>query len=371
MRRPASFVRRNFMIPGKLTRSLEPYTAGEQPKEKTIKLNTNENPYPPSPAVARALAEFDPAAYRLYPDPTALALREAIAEREGVKPENVFVGNGSDEVLSFAFAAFFGGEDLPVVFADVTYSFYRVFGSLYGVPYREVPLTADMRMDIPAMAAAAPSACGAVFADPNAPTSIAEKREDLLALVEAYAGKAVIADEAYGDFSRMPSLVPYTAKYDNLLVVKTFSKSRSLAGARCGYAIGDERLINALRTVKNCFNSYPVNAVTAVAAKAAIEDDAYFRECVSRIIDTRARLTDGLRALGFVLPDSDANFVFASHPRMSGEELQRALRARGIVVRRFDASRTRDSLRVTVGTDADTSVLLDSLKEIVKGKNLL
>ncbi len=351
------------MIRSRLAGGLVPYTAGEQPVEKTIKLNTNENPYPPSPAVYRALGAFDAEKYRLYPDPTALSLRRAIAGYEGVGEENVFVGNGSDEVLSLAYAAFFGGEDKPVIFADVTYSFYEVFGSLYGVRYREVPLLPDFRLDVRGMAALAGEACGCVFANPNAPTSLAEEREDLLALVRAYAGKAVIADEAYADFSHVPSLVPDTEEYPNLLVVKTFSKSRSLAGARCGYAVGDKALIDALRTVKNCFNSYPVNAVTAAVAEAAVRDGAYFRECVSRIKSTRGSLVKSLRGLGFDVPDSDANFVFASHPEAGGAELQSALRKRGIVVRRFDRPRIADRLRITVGTEEDVSALIVALRE--------
>ncbi len=348
----------------RLAKTLTPYTAGEQPREKTIKLNTNENPYPPSPRVAETLAGFDAAKYRLYPDPDARALCRAIAEYEGVAPENVFVGNGSDEVLSFAFAAFFGGEDKPIAIADVTYSFYKVFASLYGSVCREIPLLGDMRADIKAFAAAAERSCGAVIAQPNAPTSLAESAEDILGIVRAFGGKTVIVDEAYADFSRVPSLARHIAEYPGLLVVKTFSKSRSLAGARCGYAIGGAELINALRTVKDCFNSYPVNAVTAAVAEAAIADDGYFRDCVAKIKATRSRMTDGLRALGFDVPDSDANFVFAAHPRFGGEYLQKELRRRGVVVRRFDAPRVRDRLRITVGTEEDTDSLLSALAEI-------
>lgn len=351
----------------KLASTLTPYTAGEQPKEKTVKLNTNENPYPPSPAVERALREFDTAKYRLYPDPTASGLRRAIAEYEGVNTENVFVGNGSDEVLSFAFAAFYGGEDKPVLFADVTYSFYKVFGSLYGVNYRELPLTADMRLDIKSMIGHADDSCGCVFANPNAPTSIAEEREALLELVEAYGEKPVIADEAYADFSHVRSMAGDVFTHKNLLVVKTFSKSRSLAGARCGYAIGDSELIDALRTVKNCFNSYPVNAVTAAAAEAAIRDREYFDKCVSKITYERGRMTAKLRELGFELPDSDANFVFAEYPGVSGEQLQNGLRSRGIVVRRFNSPRIKDRLRITVGTGEDTDVLISALREMLSG----
>ena len=353
------------MIISRLAGGLVPYTAGEQPREKTVKLNTNENPYPPSEAVYRALKEFDAARYRLYPDPTALSLRRAIAEYEGVGEENVFVGNGSDEVLSLSYAAFFGGEDKPVLQADVTYSFYEVFGSLYGAGFRKVPLLPDFRLDIKGMAALCGESCGCVFANPNAPTSIAEEREDLLELVRAFEGKAVIADEAYADFSHVASLAGDIRDYPNLLVVKTFSKSRSLAGARCGYAVGDKALIDVLRTVKNCFNSYPVNAVTAVVAEAALRDTAYFRDCVSRILRTRDSLIAALRALRFDVPDSDANFVFAEHPDVGGEELQRALRARGIVVRRFDRPRIADRLRITVGTDEDIEALTGALKSIL------
>lgn len=349
----------------KLAGALQPYTAGEQPKEKTIKLNTNENPYPPSPAVERALKDFNAAKYRLYPDPTAQNLREAIAEYEGVDCENVFVGNGSDEVLSFAFAAFYGGEDEPVAIADVTYSFYKVFGSLYGVSCSEVPLLGDFGLDVSGMEKCAGCCCGAVIANPNAPTSIAEEREDLLRIVRAFGDKTVIIDEAYADFSHVGTLSGDISAYGNLLVVKTFSKSRSLAGARCGYAIGDRGLIDALRTVKNCFNSYPVNAVTAAAAEASVRDVAYFEKCVGMIKAERGRMTEKLRALGFALPDSDANFVFACHPKMSGADLQSALRTRGIVVRRFDGARIKDRLRITVGTREDTDALISALTEIL------
>lgn len=366
---PQCFYGDKTMKLSKLAGTLTPYTAGEQPREKTVKLNTNENPYPPSPAVERALKNFDISKYRLYPDPTAASLRKAIAEYEGVGIENVFVGNGSDEVLSFAFAAFYGGEDKPVLFADVTYSFYRVFGSLYGVKYREIPLTEDMRLDIESMKAQAADSCGCVFANPNAPTSIAEEREELLELAEAYGECPVIADEAYADFSHVKSLSGDIFSHKNLLVVKTFSKSRSLAGARCGYAIGDSELIDALRTVKNCFNSYPVNAVTAAAAEAAMRDREYFDGCVSKIISERERMTVKLRELGFELPDSDANFVFAGYPGISGEELQNRLRKRGIVVRRFDSPRIKDRLRITVGTEDDTDILVRALEEILAEKD--
>lgn len=354
---------RNSMIISRLANGLVPYTAGEQPAGKTVKLNTNENPYPPSEKVCEVLRGFDISRYRLYPQPDADDLRRAIAEYEGVNEENVFVGNGSDEVLSFAFAAFFGGNDLPVLFADVTYSFYKVFGTLYGVKYKELPLTDDFRLDVNAFLSE--KAGGVVIANPNAPTSISERAEDLIKIAEAHSDVAVIIDEAYADFSHVPSLAPHTKKYENLLVVKTFSKSRSLAGARCGYAIGDAKLITVLRTVKDCFNSYPVNAVTAAVAEASIKDTAYFRDCTRKIIATRDRMSEGLRALGFDLPDSDANFVFAKHEKLSGEYLQNELRKRNIIVRRFGGERIKDRLRITVGTDEQTEILLAALKEII------
>ncbi len=354
------------MIISKLAGALVPYTAGEQPAGKTIKLNTNENPYPPSDGVTEILRTFDVSRLRLYPQPDADALRSAIARYEGVNAENIFVGNGSDEVLSFAFAAFFGGNELPVLFADVTYSFYRIFGTLYGVKYKEIPLKEDFRLDIAKFKSE--KAGGAVIANPNAPTSMAESAEDVLSIVKAHSDVAVIADEAYADFSSVPSLTPYTREYENLLVVKTFSKSRSLAGARCGYAVGNAELIKTLRTVKDCFNSYPVNAVTAAVAEASIADDAYFKECTRKIIDTRERMTAGLRELGFELPDSDANFVFAEHGAFGGEFLQNELRKRNIVVRRFGGERIKNRLRITVGTDEQTDLLLAALKDIVSGR---
>ena len=350
------------MIISKLASGLVPYTAGEQPAGETVKLNTNENPYPPSEKVREALSAFDISRYRLYPQPDADELRRAIADYEGVDAENVFVGNGSDEVLSFAFAAFFGGNEIPVLFADVTYSFYKVFGALYGVKYKELPLTSDFRLDVSAFMSE--RAGGVVIANPNAPTSISERAEDIVGIVDAHPDAAVIVDEAYADFSREPSLTPFTETRKNLLVVKTFSKSRSLAGARCGYAIGDARLIIALRTVKDCFNSYPVNAVTAAVAEASIRDTGYFRECTRRITATRDRMTKGLRALGFELPDSDANFVFARHGKFGGEYLQNELRKRNIIVRRFNGERIKDRLRITVGTDEQTEILLGALGEI-------
>lgn len=350
------------MLKSKLAASLVPYVPGEQPRRDVVKLNTNENPYPPSPRAIAALRAYDCGRLRLYPDPTAELLRAAIAETEGVRTENVFVGNGSDEVLSLAFAAFFDAAAAPVLFPDITYSFYTVFCSLYGINYRQVPLRADLTID-PADYVGR-EAAGVVIANPNAPTAISLAEDAMRALITARPDRVFIADEAYVDFSAHPSLVPLTALYDNLLIVKTFSKSRSLAGGRCGYAIGDKALIDTLRAVKDCFNSYTVNSLTAVVAREAVLDKEYFDACVAKIKQTRARLTDGLRALGFTVTDSDANFVFAKSAAMSGKALQDALRARDIIVRRFDAPRIADYLRITVGTEEQTDALLAALREL-------
>lgn len=353
------------MIKSKLAAGLTPYVPGEQPKTANIvKLNTNENPYPPSPAVLEALRAYDLGRLRYYPDPTAEALREAIAQVEGVQKENVFVGNGSDEVLSLAFAAFFDAQSDPVLFPDVTYSFYKVFCSLYNIRYCEIPLREDFTVDPSDYVGRA--SCGIVMANPNAPTSLALGEDGMRVLVEADPRHVLIADEAYADFSSHPSLVPLTAVYDNLLVVKTFSKSRSLAGGRCGYAIGNKDLIDTLRAVKDCFNSYTVNAMTAVAARASVLDGAYFSACVEKIKRTRAFAADALAHLGFVVPNSETNFLFVRHPSVRGEVLQRELRARGIIVRRFDTPRIADYLRITVGSDAEMQALIDACREILR-----
>lgn len=354
-------------LKSKLASGLVPYVPGEQPKgEKVIKLNTNENPYPPSPKAIAALRDFRADRLRLYPDPTADSLRAAIAAAEGVKTENVFVGNGSDEVLSFAFAAFFDGNGEPVLFPDVTYSFYKVFCSLYNINYEEVPLLDDFTVNVADYMNK--KTCGIVLANPNAPTAIALENNSVQKLIEAYPNNVLIADEAYADFSSQPSLTPLTEKYNNLLVVKTFSKSRSLAGGRLGYAIGDKSLIDTLRAVKDCFNSYTVNSMTAAVAKAAIEDAEYFASCTRKIIETREKARAALSELGFAITKSDANFLFAKPPKTSGREMQAALRARGIIVRRFDLPRISDYLRITVGTDDDMNELTAACRQILGGK---
>ena len=351
------------MLKSKLAACLVPYVPGEQPKGgNAIKLNTNENPYPPSPKAVEAIAAYDFSKLRLYPDPTADSLREAIAGAEGVRIENVFVGNGSDEVLSLAFAAFFDASSHPVLFPDVTYSFYKVFCSLYGITYEEISVRDDFTVNVSDYLGRKIS--GIVLANPNAPTALSLGGDAFRALAEAYPDNVIIADEAYVDFSSLPSLVPLTKEYKNLLAVKTFSKSRSLAGGRIGYAIGDAELIKTLRSVKDCFNSYTVDSLSAVAAREAVLDVGYFSECIEKIKSARSYAADELKSLGFVVTDSDANCLFVRHEKKSGKELQSALRSRGIIVRRFDSPRIADYLRITVGTHDEMKALVSALKEL-------
>jgi histidinol-phosphate aminotransferase len=326
--------------------SLSPYVPGEQPKlDGIIKLNTNENPYPPSPQVLAAIAAATDR-LRLYPDPRASSLREAIAARYDVAPEEVFVGNGSDEVLAHTFQALLK-HDAPLLFPDITYSFYPVYCRLYGVHYEEVPLDAAMRVQI----ADYRRPCSAILlANPNAPTGIALSRAAIEALVTEHPDRLVVIDEAYVDFGA-ESAVSLIARHDNLLVVQTFSKSRALAGLRVGFAIGQRPLIEALERVKDSFNSYPLDCLAIAGAVAAIQDDAWFQETRQRIMASRETLTRGLSELGFEVLPSQANFVFARHRSRGGADLAARLREHGILVRHFQKPRIEDFLRITVGTE--------------------
>ncbi|MFZ5653447.1 MAG: histidinol-phosphate transaminase [Pseudomonadota bacterium] len=338
-------------------RGLAPYVPGEQPREPGIvKLNTNENPYPPSPRVLKAVRAAADERLRLYPPPEADELKAAIAAYHGVARDQVFAGNGSDEVLAHVFFGLLN-HGRPVLFPDLTYSFYRVYCGLYGIPWREVPLTGDYAIDI---AAYRGPAGGVVIANPNAPTGRALPLDDLEALAAAHPEAVVVIDEAYVDFGAA-SAIALVARYPNLLVVQTLSKSRSLAGLRVGFAVGDRGLIEALDRVKNSFNSYPLDHLAIAGGIAAFADEAYFQDCRRRIIDSRAALTRGLTALGFEVLPSAANFVFARHPRRSGPELFAALRREGVLVRHFDHPRTAQFLRITVGTEAHNGRLLEAL----------
>ena len=342
-------------------RGIEPYTPGEQPRDrKYIKLNTNENPYPPSPAVTAAI-EDAARDLRLYPDPLTTELNTAIAESLGVPVSRVFTGNGSDEVLAMCFKAFFE-QDLPVLFPDVTYSFYPVYAELFGIEYKKVPL--DESFVLSPELFCVPSG-GVIFPNPNAPTGMAIGIDEVERIVASDSGRVVIVDEAYVDFGAQ-SAVPLTEKYPNLLVVQTFSKSRSLAGLRVGFAVGSEELIAGLNAVKNSFNSYTLDRLAIAAGSAAVRDRRYFDECVSKIIATREKTAQRLKELGFTVLPSKANFVFAGHPKKSAAELFTALRAAGVLVRYFSGERTKDFLRITIGTDGEMEKLLEILSKLVR-----
>jgi histidinol-phosphate aminotransferase len=344
-----------------LSRELKPYVPGEQPRiADLVKLNTNESPYPPSPhalAAIRAAASDD---LRLYPDLEARALRTTLAAYHGVAPENVFVGNGSDEVLAHTFAALLKQEK-PLLFPDVSYSFYPVYAQLTGVRFETVALDAAMRINV----ADYRRPCGAiVIANPNAPTGIALPLADIAALVEQHADVPVVIDEAYVDFGAETAL-PLVKDHPNLLVVRTMSKSRALAGLRVGYAIGDAGLIEALIRVKDSFNSYPLGSTAQAGATASVEDEAYFQTRLADVIRDRAEMTAGLQSLGLEVLPSATNFVFARKPGFSGGDLAAALRERAVLVRHFAKPRIADYLRITVGTPEQTERLLAALKQVI------
>ena len=345
-------------------RRVTPYVPGEQPQVsgRIIKLNTNENPYPPAPGVARAIREFDAETLRLYPDPGATALIEALSDTYHVPTDQIFVGVGSDDVLSMAFLTFFA-QGKEIWFPDITYSFYDVWAELYRIPYRQIPVADDLSVR-PEDYYGAPG--GVVIANPNAPTGLlcSLSADDLEQIIAHNRDVVVIVDEAYIDFGG-ESVLPLIESYDNLLVVQTFSKSRSLAGLRIGYAFGSKALIGYLNAAKFSFNSYTMNRLTIAAGVAALQDDAYFRKTCGRIVATRQRLKGALSELGFIFPDSMTNFIFARHPKHSGRELFEALRARDIYVRHWDKDRIADYLRISIGTDEETDVLLSALKELV------
>lgn len=347
----------------KNVRKTVPYTPGEQPGGKDIlKLNTNENPYPPSPAVKRILDNFDCGSLRLYPSPDSKVLTEAIASGYGVDPSRVFVGVGSDDVLSMAFLTFFNSEK-PVLFPDVTYSFYDVWAGIYRIPFRTVPL--DENFGIIAEDYMTENG-GIVFPNPNAPTGILEDVRDIERIIAANPDSVVIIDEAYIDFGGQ-SCLPLTEKYDNLLVVQTFSKSRSLAGLRIGFAVGNEKLIKYMNDVRYSVNSYTMNTLSQTVGAAAVADEEYFRETTEMIINTRERSEKRLAELGFTFTDSKSNFLFASHRSVPAKEIFEKLRSRGIYVRYWDKPRISDYLRITIGKDEDMNKFFAVLEEILNG----
>lgn len=342
-------------------RELTPYVPGEQPRERVIKLNTNENPYPPAPGVGKALREYATDHLRLYPDPTSTALREALAKTFQVGSSQIFVGNGSDEVLAFAFQAFFC-HGAPLDVPAITYSFYPVYANLYGVELRKHPLNAHWEVDIEALAASTERS-GVIFANPNAPTGHAHSLETIEALLKRVTDRVVLVDEAYVDFGA-ESAVALIDRYPNLLVTGTFSKSRSLAGLRLGYAVGSAELIDGLLRVKDSFNSYPVDSLASVVGIAALNDPEHFEACREYVITTRERTRQRLEALGFEVLPSKANFVLAQHPNYEGAQLFAGLRERGILVRHFNTSALNNFLRITIGTDDEMDSLIEALEAI-------
>jgi len=345
----------------KLVHDLEPYIPGEQPQDQQyVKLNTNENPYPPAPGVARCLAGFDVGDLRRYPDPQSGELIDALAAYHGLDADQVFVGNGSDEVLAHAFQALLK-QDRPLLFADITYSFYPVYCALYAIDYRQVPLDEELRIDLEGYRV---ENGGIVIANPNAPSGIALGLAQIRQLLADNPESAVIVDEAYVDFGA-DSALALLDEFDNLLVVRSFSKSRSLAGLRLGYALAQPGLIEGLQRVKNSFNSYPIDRLACRLGVASIADEDYFRDTVARVIATRERLGEALRGLGFHVFPSSANFIFARPPGGDAGELYRELKAAGILVRYFDKPRIDDCLRISIGSDAECEALLAAVRELV------
>lgn len=337
-------------------RTVEPYTPGEQPQEKVIKLNTNENPYPPAPGVKKALVSLDIADFRLYPDPASEVLISALAREYGVGEDQVFAGVGSDDVLSLCFLTFFN-SDRPILFPDITYSFYKVWAELYRIPYECPPLNEDFHI---VKEDYFRENGGVIFPNPNAPTAIYEELDFIEEILEKNRDSIVIVDEAYIDFAGR-SAVELIGKYDNLIVTQTFSKSRSMAGMRIGYAISNPDLIRCLNDVKYSFNSYTMSRAALVCGAAALEDREYFEESIRKIVKTRERTKERLASLGFEFTDSRANFLFARHPKFDGGELFRELKANGIYVRHWNDERIGQYLRITIGTEEEMDELLDFL----------
>lgn len=348
-------------------RELTPYVPGEQPRDRTfVKLNTNENPYPPAPGVRSLLRGFAPETLRLYPDPTSLKLRRTIAGYYGLGVEQIFVGNGSDEVLSFAFQAFFNARSereatLPILFPDVTYSFYPVYARLYDIPYLTPALRPDFSLNTEHYCV--PSG-GVAIANPNAPTGIALGLEEIEHMVAADPARLVLIDEAYVDFGA-DSAVTLINRYDNILIVQTLSKSRSLAGMRVGLAMGHPDLIEALQRIRDSINSYTLDTLAQSCACAAFEDGDWFEHNRARLIRTREHCRKALTDLGFEVLPSQANFVFAAHPAHEGADLYRRLREEGVLVRHFKLPRIDRFLRISIGTDTEVETLILALQKIL------
>ncbi|MGB3916290.1 MAG: histidinol-phosphate transaminase [Thiothrix litoralis] len=344
----------------KLVHDLDPYVPGEQPKDQRyVKLNTNECPYPPSPNALAAIHSAADERLRLYPDPNADELKDAIADYYGVERANIFAGNGSDEVLAHVFCGLLK-HDAPLLYPDISYSFYPVYANLYQIEAKQIPLRDDFSLNLNDFSG---KNGGIIFPNPNAPTSMAVGLDVIEALLQANRDSVVVVDEAYVDFGA-ETAIPLIAKYPNLLVVQTFSKSRSLAGLRVGFAVGHPDLINALERVKNSFNSYPLGRMAIAGAAAAMRDKEYFASTCQQIIATREMTVQKLTELGFSVLPSAANFVFARPPAGNAEALYLALKQRGVLVRYFNKLRINEYLRITIGTDDEMNTFLQILAEL-------
>lgn len=345
--------------------SLVPYTPGEQPTDmKYVKLNTNESPYPPSPKVLKAVNTEEVKKLNLYPDPTGKALIAKLAETYGVGEENVFISNGSDDILNFSFMAFCDREK-GAYFPEISYGFYEVYADLYGVNYKKVPLKADFSVD-PADYYGAGSTI--IIANPNAPTGLTLTCGEVEEILKSNPNDVVIIDEAYVDFGAQ-SCVPLTKKYNNLIVVMTYSKSRSLAGGRLGFAIADKELIRDLNTIKYSTNPYNINRLTLLAGVAALEDAEYYKNCNKNTAEVREYTKDELRKRGFSMTDSKANFIFVRSDKIGGEEYYLSLKSKGVLVRHFKNEKIKDYVRITIGTKEQMDILIEKTDEILNGVN--
>jgi histidinol-phosphate aminotransferase len=343
-------------------KQLTPYVPGEQPKvDNLIKLNTNENPYPPSPLVLQQLKETANSSLRLYPDPNCDKLKDSLAAYYKVKSNQVFVGNGSDEVLAHTFVALLK-QDNPILLPDISYSFYPVYCELFGVEYQQIALDQDLQINCDDYAVQQGNG-GIIFPNPNAPTGQLLALDQIEQLLKTNTQSVVVIDEAYIDFGGQ-SAISLVAKYPNLLVIQTFSKSRSLAGLRVGFAIGHSDLIEALERVKNSFNSYPLDQFAINGAIAAIEDKDYFQQTQEKIVSSRNNLVIKMKQMGFIIVPSSANFIFVTHPQHKAEEIALFLRKNNIIVRHFKQDRIDNYLRITIGTQDECNALVDTLRKI-------
>ena len=341
-------------------RKVEPYVPGEQPQRKVIKLNTNENPYPPSPKVVGVLKSFDCDSLRLYPDPNSQLLADALAKRYGLASDQVFLGVGSDDVLAIAFMTFFNSKK-PVLFPDITYSFYDVWAELFQIPYERPAL--DEHFDLIREDYYKENG-GVVIANPNAPTGVLQNIDFLRDVIEHNRDVVVIIDEAYADFSESSAL-ELTKEYDNVLIVQTYSKSRSLAGMRIGYAMGNPELIKAMNDVRYSYNSYPMTRLSVALGVAALEDETYFQDTVAKVIETREWTKEQLKRLGFSFRDSRTNFIFAAHESVPAVQIFDALREKHIFVRHFSQKRIDNYLRISIGTREEMERFIEETEKIV------